>query len=91
MDKRYTGTEPVTSRAQVIRYLAMNFLHADGTEVTAQQAREAIEKPENAADIEQAIRFRSNAYYPGDQIGGREGWTEIPLDEEDEDDDDDDL
>lgn len=59
-------------------------------EVTDDQITEAFARPENAKDIAAAISVGSFAYYPGDKIAGREGWTEKdqPASRKEDDDDD---
>jgi hypothetical protein len=88
MSKRYLGGEPVTSRAQVIRYLMENYYNGSEEAVTEAEAMEAV--MEHKDMIDKAIDpFKSNVYYVGDQIGEAKGWTELDPDEDDEDDEED--
>jgi hypothetical protein len=82
-DMRYLGEEPVTGLSQVVRYLTENYTYANGKPVTEADAKAACET--HRSKIDQAINlFRSNVYYPGDQIGSAMGWAEREEAGEDE-------
>jgi hypothetical protein len=89
MSKRYLGGETVTSHSQVIRYLMENYYNGSEQPVTEAEAIDAVTV--HRAVVDDAIDpFKSNVWYPGDQIGSAMGWAELdPEDDEDEEDEDD--
>lgn len=77
-----SGNQPA-SRATVASYLL------DAYDVAPEAVARAVETESGKADLDDAIRFGSYAFYVSEKIAAREGWPVNPDYDPDDDDDDD--